>query len=55
MAMIEYIHGNPVRRGLTSRGEDWKWSSAGWVVGKNSLRPDAIDVGGVILYPGGRE
>jgi putative transposase len=29
-AEIEYIHMNPVRRGLVQRAEDWKWSSAGW-------------------------
>ncbi len=26
--IVEYIHMNPVRRGLVSRGEDWPWSSA---------------------------
>jgi REP element-mobilizing transposase RayT len=54
LAMIEYIHANPVRRNLAARAEDWKWSSAGWFEGKNSLRPDPIDVGGCILYSGGR-
>ncbi len=24
---VEYIHGNPVRRGLVKRAEEWKWSS----------------------------
>ena len=24
---VEYIHGNPVRRGLVARPQDWKWSS----------------------------
>jgi hypothetical protein len=24
---IEYIHLNPVKRGLVKRPEDWKWSS----------------------------
>jgi len=24
---VEYIHWNPVRRGLVARGEEWKWSS----------------------------
>jgi len=28
MAMIEYIHLNPVRRGLVERAVDWQWSSA---------------------------
>jgi putative transposase len=29
-AAIDYIHQNPVRRGLVSRAIDWKWSSASW-------------------------
>jgi putative transposase len=29
-AAIEYIHMNPVRRGLVERATDWKWSSASW-------------------------
>ena len=53
--MIEYIHGNPVRRGLALRPENWKWSSAGWHEGKNALRPDCVDVGSLIGYFGGRE
>jgi putative transposase len=55
LRMIEYIHGNPVRRGLVLRPDDWKWSSAGWFEGKNSLRPDRVDVGGLTGYFGGRE
>jgi putative transposase len=27
-ALVEYIHLNPVRRGLVTRPEDWEWSSA---------------------------
>ena len=54
LAMIEYIHANPVRRGLVARPEDWKWSSAGWLEGKNSLRPDTVDFGGATLFVGGR-
>ena len=26
-AAIEYIHANPVRRGLVAQAEDWEWSS----------------------------
>lgn len=26
--IVEYIHNNPVRRGLVARAEDWPWSSA---------------------------
>jgi putative transposase len=29
-AAIDYIHQNPVRRGLVKRSIDWKWSSARW-------------------------
>lgn len=29
-AAIDYIHQNPVRRGLVARAIDWKWSSACW-------------------------
>jgi putative transposase len=50
LTMIDYIHTNPVRRGLASRPEDWKWSSAAWYEGKNSLKPDALDAGGSLLF-----
>jgi hypothetical protein len=52
--MIEHIHNNPVRRGLVSEPDQWKWSSAGWCEGKNSLRPDALDFGGSCLFLGGK-
>jgi putative transposase len=29
-AAVEYIHMNPVRRGLVKRAIEWKWSSASW-------------------------
>ncbi|HUT11932.1 MAG TPA: transposase [Thermoguttaceae bacterium] len=32
-SMVEYIHANPVRRGLVARPEDWEWSSARWYAG----------------------
>jgi len=32
-SMIDYIHANPVRRGLVERAEDWEWSSARWYAG----------------------
>jgi putative transposase len=28
LASMDYIHANPVKRGLCSRAQDWKWSSA---------------------------
>ena len=41
---IEYLHMNPVRRGLVERAVDWNWSSAGWFEGRAStlLAPDTI-------------
>ena len=44
MEMIDYIHLNPVRRGLVERPEQWKWSSAAWFLsaGKPPLIPDPI-------------
>lgn len=35
--MIEYIHLNPVRRGLVERAEDWEWSSARWYAGMSPV------------------
>jgi len=49
LAMLEYIDGNPVRKELVEKPEDCKWSSAGWVEGKNSLRPDPLDFGGLVV------
>ena len=34
---IEYIHLNPVRRGLVRRPEDWRWSSAADWMGKTDV------------------
>ncbi len=31
---INYIHNNPVKRGLVDRPTDWKWSSARWYAGE---------------------
>ncbi len=45
-AMIEYIHANPVRRGLVEQAVDWEWSSARWYAGK---RPVKIDMDERIL------
>jgi putative transposase len=41
---IDYLHENPLRRGLVERAADWKWSSASWFEqdGKNVLKPDPI-------------
>ena len=34
---VEYIHRNPVRRGLAKRAEDWRWSSV-----HEYGRPDSV-------------
>jgi putative transposase len=39
--VVEYIHRNPVRRGLVERPEDWEWSSAGWYAG---IRPVHLEM-----------
>jgi putative transposase len=44
MKMVDYIHLNPVRRGLVERASDWPWSSAAAFEGVESpLKPDPID------------
>lgn len=42
--VIDYIHANPVRRGLAERPTDWYWSSAATHAGVNSvpLRMDPV-------------
>ncbi|ADB15620.1 protein of unknown function DUF1568 [Pirellula staleyi DSM 6068] len=39
MKMIQYIHANPVRKGLVSRANEWKWSSAQWIESGSGLMP----------------
>jgi putative transposase len=39
--IIEYIHANPVRRGLVACAEDWEWSSARWYA---EIRPVPIEM-----------
>jgi len=34
---IDYIHLNPVRRGLVDRPQDWKWSSATWYASNKTI------------------
>jgi putative transposase len=43
---IEYVHMNPVRKGLVERADEWEWSSAGWFNGRPSTKliPDSIPV-----------
>ena len=39
--VMDYIHANPVRRGLVERPEDWEWSSARWYAG---IHPSLIEM-----------
>jgi len=43
-SILDYVHLNPVRRGLVEKSADWQWSSASWFEGapKNDLHPDPI-------------
>ena len=34
---IDYIHANPVRRGLVAQPTDWEWSSARWYEGERDV------------------
>jgi putative transposase len=47
---IDYIHANPVRRGLCERAEDWLWSSAGDHAGVRTgpLRIDRETLPGIV-------
>jgi putative transposase len=40
-SMIDYIHHNPVRRGLCEHPDEWEWSSARWYAGQ---RPAIVDI-----------
>ena len=44
LAMLDYVHLNPVRKGLVEQAVEWKWSSAGWFEKRplNDLAPDPI-------------
>jgi putative transposase len=44
LAMIDYLHDNPLRKGLVTSPRDWKWSSAAWFVDQSPVRliPDRI-------------
>jgi putative transposase len=41
-AMADYVHNNPVKRGLVNRAEDWPWSSARAWMNRSDL-PIRID------------
>jgi len=41
LQMLDYLHHNPVRRGLVLRAADWKWSSAAAFEG--GISPISLD------------
>ncbi len=42
---LDYIHQNPVRKGIAERAEDWRWSSASAYAGVECIIPvDFIDL-----------
>lgn len=41
LKMIDYIHRNPIRRGLVERARDYAWSSARWF---EDLTPSAVEL-----------
>jgi putative transposase len=44
MQKLEYIHQNPVRRGLVETAEQWEFSSASWYTeGEAPIRIDDLD------------
>ena len=43
--MIDYIHANPVRRGLVADAEDWPWSRRCWFAG---IRPVPVEIDGKV-------
>lgn len=48
VAAIEYIHNNPVRRGLVAIPTDWEWSSARWHAGYRDGTLPIDDVGSLM-------
>ena len=42
LAAIDYLHLNPVRRGLVQRARDWRWSSAAWYESPASPRDQSL-------------
>ena len=34
---LNYMHENPMRKGLAAQATDWKWSSARWYAWRKSV------------------
>lgn len=56
-ASIDYIHRNPVERGLCQQAIDWKWSSARWYIcgPPRQQDPDLPTIRGVTLDDDGNQ
>ena len=52
-ATIDYLHANPVRRGLVQSPADWRWSSAAYYAGEADV-PFVPDVGSIPALPSKR-
>jgi len=37
LSMLDYVHANPVRKGLVESPYDWRWSSAAWYQAHRSI------------------
>ena len=51
-ASIDYLHTNPVSRGLCQQAIEWKWSSARWYLG-NPPRQQSPDLPSIHGLPNG--
>jgi hypothetical protein len=51
LGSIDYIHNNPVTRGLVEQATDWRWSSARWyasdrqMIDQDLLHLDGLEAG----------
>ncbi|WEG13511.1 transposase [Pullulanibacillus sp. KACC 23026] len=43
LTVVRYIHQNPLKAGMVSRAEDWKWSSCSTYYGKVPYSVDLLD------------
>ncbi len=42
LAAIDYVHLNPVRRGMVERSVDWRWSSARWYANPQGTKDEKL-------------
>jgi putative transposase len=42
LSSIDYVHNNPVRRGLCQAATDWRWSSARWYASDRQLVDEGL-------------